>query len=82
MIHSPFLIDWVSIGILTAVLGTIGYRQFYAVAGAPLPPGPTRLPLIGNTLQVAGRDRMEEVFAALSRKYGTIYVPMITRFSP
>ncbi|EPS94406.1 hypothetical protein FOMPIDRAFT_62440 [Fomitopsis schrenkii] len=64
--------NWISILILSAVLCTVGYRQFRAIAARPLPPGPKRLPLIGNTLQVAGREHMEGVFASLSRKYGDI----------
>lgn len=61
--------DWLAIlGLLVCLLYTLSRLRTWRKYG-PLPPGPKRLPIVGNVLQVP-LSYMERTFASLSEQYG------------
>jgi hypothetical protein len=45
-------------------------------AGLPLPPGPPKLPVLGNLIQLAGAQPPWETYTEWAKEYGEICVPL------
>lgn len=56
------------------------YRKLRRHSSLPLPPGPPRLPIFGNALDVPTKD-MSETFRNMNAKYGTLSCPHSLSFS-
>ena len=60
--------DWSTVFLLLCLLYTLKGLRGRAKYG-PLPPGPKRLPILGNVLQVS-LSHMEVTLASLAKRYG------------
>ena len=60
--------DWSAIVLLLCLLYILDRLRVRTKYG-PLPPGPRRLPILGNVFQVS-LSHMETTFASLAKRYG------------